>query len=403
MNWSPQQERALIATHQWLAGGYKSQQVFRLFGYAGTGKTSLALELTSSAKGRVIFATYTGKAAHVMKQRGVPFASTIHKVIYKPAGRSTKLLLELEEKLKHLLVETPPQSEESPQIAQLKAVIKAEADQVNRPSFILNPESELHDAALIVIDECSMVDERMGLDLLSFGKPVLVLGDPAQLPPVRGEGFFTSQKPDVSLTEIHRQALDSPVLRMATAVRNGEWLTPGDYGQGCFVGSMGDFTRRLASTVDQTLVGRNATRRTYNQNHRANILGFKSLTPCVGDRLVCLRNNHDIGLLNGQLWKVESVDETTDSTLDMTLQGEEGNVLSTTAHSGIFTGVEIPWWARKDAEEFDYGYALTVHKSQGSQWDNVLILDESTSFRDKQKEWLYTAITRAAKSVTILR
>ena len=62
-----------------------------------------------------------------------------------------------------------------------------------------------------------MVDEDLGRDLLSFGKPVLVLGDPAQLPPVKGGGFFTEAEPDVMLTEVHRQAADNPIIRAVHA------------------------------------------------------------------------------------------------------------------------------------------------------------------------------------------
>ena len=70
-----------------------------------------------------------------------------------------------------------------------------------------------------MIDECSMVDEELGRDLLSFGKPILVLGDPAQLPPVKGGGFFTETAPDVMLTEIHRQAEGSAIIRASRAAR----------------------------------------------------------------------------------------------------------------------------------------------------------------------------------------
>ena len=71
-----------------------------------------------------------------------------------------------------------------------------------------------------------MVDEELGRDLLSFGKPVLVLGDPAQLPPVKGGGFFTEAEPDIMLTEVHRQAADNPIIRMSMVVREGGRLDP---------------------------------------------------------------------------------------------------------------------------------------------------------------------------------
>ena len=102
----------------------------------------------------------------------------------------------------------------------LENAIKKEADRSDNPYFELNEESDVAGAKLVIIDECSMVDATLGKDLLSFGTKVLVLGDPAQLPPVYGAGYFTKDvKPNVMLTEIHRQALDSPVLQLATDTR----------------------------------------------------------------------------------------------------------------------------------------------------------------------------------------
>ena len=74
------------------------------------------------------------------------------------------------------------------------------------PSFELWDDAPASKAELIVIDECSMVDAELGRDLMSFGVPLLVLGDPAQLPPIQGGGFFTEAEPDAMLTEVHRQA-----------------------------------------------------------------------------------------------------------------------------------------------------------------------------------------------------
>src|SRR5258707_12947253 len=104
------------------------------------------------------------------------------------------------------------------------------------PNNAAPPTCELWDdapvakAELIVIDECSMVDAELGRDLMSFGVPVLVLGDPAQLPPIQGGGFFTEAEPDVMLTEVHRQAQDGPVVRLSMEIRSGQRLVPGQYG-----------------------------------------------------------------------------------------------------------------------------------------------------------------------------
>lgn len=323
MNWSPQQVRALDAASRWLTRG--TNPVFRLFGYAGTGKTSLAQELASTAKGRVLFAAFTGKAAHVMKARGCPNATTIHRLIYQCRPKSKEYLRELQEAL------NLADKNDTTRVSQLERLIEDELAQVSRPAFVLNPESEVHNASLVVIDECSMVDEDMGNDLLSFGKPILVLGDPAQLPPVFGAGFFTEQKPDEMLTEIHRQALDSPILKLATAVRKGEQL---EYGE--FVRPRSEFRKELVRDVDQVIVGRNATRTRFNQNYRRHILGFEGALPGEGDKLVCLRNNHELGLLNGAQWWVDICrEDPATGKLSLTINDGEGGRMEVLAHREI--------------------------------------------------------------------
>ncbi len=96
---------------------------------------------------------------------------------------------------------------------------------------MLNRRSAVADAKLVIIDECSMVDEELGKDLLSFGTKVLVLGDPAQLPPIQGGGFFTAAEPDAMLTEVHRQAQDDPIVRMSMDIREGRELEIGRHGE----------------------------------------------------------------------------------------------------------------------------------------------------------------------------
>src|SRR5689334_1885631 len=261
---SPHQDAALKSVAAWLdarPGSRGTPQVFRLFGYAGTGKTTLARHLAEHVDGKVAFAAFTGKAALVMRRKGCASASTIHSLIYRArdSGEET-------------------------------------------PSFELWDESPAAKASLIVIDECSMVDAELGRDLLSFGVPVLVLGDPAQLPPIQGGGFFTEAEPDAMLTEVHRQAADDPIIHMSMAVREGEWLEPGRYGESEVVRKASLDPKRVLA-ADQVLVGRNATRRAYNARLRER-RGFSDPLPLAGDKLVCLRNNRRKGLFNGGLWTV---------------------------------------------------------------------------------------------------
>lgn len=395
--WSPQQQVALDRVARWLKLG--DQPVFQLAGFAGTGKTTLAKHLAATVEGRVHFAAFTGKAAHVLAKTGAPNVSTIHKLIYNPKDKSQKRLMELEAERAKLLTHNPV-----PEVllSKVSAAILAERNNIARPMFALNLESPLNSAKLVVIDEYSMVDEQMGQDLLSFGCPILALGDPGQLPPVRGTPFFT-RRPDILLTEIHRQARDNPIIRMSQIVREGGDLATGTYGDStvqAYASAKPTLAEKVLST-DQLLVGRNATRLSSN-NRARQLLGFTEALPRIGDKLVCLRNNHEQGLLNGQLWtaKADALTDGAHAILD--LEGEDGARLEAVlAHMDYFHGKQPDYWARKDAEEFDYGYALTVHKSQGSQWSDVLLFDEWYG-RDR-RQWLYTAITRAAERIDIIQ
>jgi exodeoxyribonuclease-5 len=371
-DFSPQQDAALVAVSDWLKakpGTRGTPQVFRLFGYAGTGKTTLARHLAESVDGKVSYAAFTGKAALVMRAKGCGGASTIHSLIYK--ARET--------------------GEEA-------------------PNFELWDDAPASKAELIVIDECSMVDAELGRDLLSFGIPLLVLGDPAQLPPIQGAGFFTSAEPDAMLTEVHRQAKDDPIVRLSMMVREGERLEPGRYGESEVV-LRADFDPDRVLETDQILVGRNNTRRAYNTRLRER-LGREEGLPVVDDKLVCLRNNRKKGLFNGGLWTVRERSAARGSILKLRIGPDSdasGAALGIKAikvsvrRECFLGGIEaFEWPDRKKYDEFDYGYVLTVHKSQGSQWDDVVLFDESFAFPDSRARWLYTGITRAAKKLTLV-
>jgi exodeoxyribonuclease-5 len=370
-DFSPQQDAALNAVSDWLKakpGRRGTPQVFRLFGYAGTGKTTLARHLAQHVDGRVAYAAFTGKAALVMRAKGCAGASTIHALIYKAreSGEET-------------------------------------------PSFELWDEAPASKASLIVIDECSMVDAELGRDLLSFGAPVLVLGDPAQLPPIQGGGFFTDSAPDAMLTEVHRQAQDDPIVRLSMLVREGRRLEPGRYGDSEVV-RREDFDADRVLEADQILVGRNSTRRAYNTRLRER-MGREEGLPVAGDKLVCLRNNRKKGLFNGGLWTVKERAAGRASILKLRLLPDADLSGASLGSRGVKVSVrrecflggieDFGWPERRKYDEFDYGYVLTVHKSQGSQWDDVVLFDESFAFPDSRERWLYTGITRAAKRLTV--
>jgi exodeoxyribonuclease-5 len=361
--WSPEQAAALDQVGRWLAAG--EPQVFRLFGYAGVGKTTLAKRLAESATGDTAFAAFTGKAALVMRSKGCAGASTIHALIYR-----------------------------------------ASEGEGGAPTFTLNHDGPASRAALIVIDECSMVDAELGRDLLSFGKPILVLGDPAQLPPVKGGGFFTEAEPDVMLTTIHRQAQNDPIIRLSEIVRSGGEIAYGQYGESRVI-RRDEIDAADVLAADQILLGVNRTRRLYNQRIRQ-LQGTQEPLPVAGDKLVCLRNDRVKGLINGGLWRVDAFAGLRKDFVRMTVKSEDDPgraAIKVAVLRQFFEGVEadLPYAQRRESDEFDYGYALTVHKAQGSQWDSVVLFDESRAFREHRARWLYTGLTRAARRLTLVR
>jgi len=361
------QDTALNSVAHWLKeqpGTNGTPQVFRLFGFAGTGKTTLTKHLAEHVDGDVKFAAFTGKAASVMRGKGCNGASTIHSLIYRARESGEEI-----------------------------------------PSFDLWEEAPASKAALIIIDECSMVDAELGRDLLSFGVPLLVLGDPAQLPPIQGGGFFTEAEPDVMLTEVHRQAQDDPIIRLSMDIRAGEYLEPGRYGESEVVMKHNLDPQRVLE-ADQVLVGRNATRRSYNSRIRMR-RGLDDPMPAAGDKLVCLRNNRKKGLFNGGLWSVKERGGRKTGIMTMRLLPDDETAtrgVKVSVRPECFTGgiEQIDWARRKPYDEFDYGYVLTVHKAQGSQWDDVVLFDESFAFSDSRERWLYTGVTRAAKKLTVV-
>ncbi len=362
-DWTREQAEAIDRVGRWLKDG--GAPVFRLFGYAGVGKTTLARHVAEAADGETAFAAFTGKAAMVMRAHGCAGATTIHALIYR-----------------------------------------ASEGVDGAPTFTLNEDGPASRASLIVIDECSMVDAELARDLLSFGKPILVLGDPFQLPPVKGGGYFTDAAPDVMLTEIHRQAEDNPIIRLSQIVRSGGDLADGSYGESLVIRRAAIDAKQVLA-ADQVLVGVNRTRRAYNQRIR-DLGGFAEALPVAGDRLVCLRNDRTKGLINGGLWRVEALGGVVKDFVRMTVRSEDDGAaksVKVAVLKAFFEGTEgdLAYPLRRESDEFDYGYALTVHKAQGSQWDDVLLFDESYAFREHRARWLYTGLTRAAKRLTIVR
>jgi ATP-dependent exoDNAse (exonuclease V) alpha subunit len=361
--WSPDQESALAAVGHWLRERDRDQ-LFRLFGYAGTGKTELAREIGYSRSG-VHFAAFTGKAAHVLQQRGCEPVSTIHKLIYN--------------------------TEYIPGTGWYR--------------YLKEPD-ELGAIGLFIIDECSMVDEDLARDLMSFDIPILVIGDPGQLPPINGAGYFMGAEPDAMLEEIHRQARESAILRLADSVRRGEPLPKRGFKDGGV--TVTDPCIDDLEAYDVVLAGTNDTRWDWNTRRRRKF-GFNHRgPPQTGEIIICLRNDyyHVDGdpVFNGSLWRIKDVELTTAKRIPiaaLTIADQYNGRSTVKVPLECFKNGDPPP-PHSELQHFDFGYALTAHKAQGSEWKNILLIDEGRAFAGDARRWRYTAITRAKETLRIV-
>lgn len=419
---TPQQDRAVEAVRGWYFGcmtevsaeqPYGPRKPFRLFGPAGTGKTTIVRHIEQALGVHAVFGAYTGKAAHVLRKKGVP-ATTIHSAVYHPVDnyevraewrRLTDELAEVTEAYTESVSYPGGGSPDvwAPLFAQkedLEIKIEALEATMRRPSFEFNPHSEWADADLIVLDEVSMVNANMAADIERYGVPVLVLGDPAQLPPIEGGGHYTNATPDVLLTEVHRQALESPVLALATAVRLGQgWRD-----------QLVKVNLAEAMEADQIICWKNSTRWNLIDKIRAK-LGRPKGMPVPGDRIMCLVNNKDAGVFNGAQFEVLEV-RPGDGDLMLHVRDDEGNERELCAFLDGFQGLEAEKLGKSTLRAFrgkrglfTFANSITVHKAQGSEWDSVYLVDQthlmSRSSEAEKRAWAYTGITRASERVTI--
>jgi exodeoxyribonuclease-5 len=321
---------------------------FVLEGLAGTGKTvvmaAVAAALRRQPGREVQLAAPTGKASTVLSRKTRMRTLTLHSLLYTP-------------------LETP-------------GGLQWEK---RWPAGSLN-------GCVVLVDEASMVNAQIGTDLIETGAVVVAAGDPGQLPPVEGTAFFTS--PDFTLTKILRQAAGSPIIRAAHAVRaGGAYRTDGDAFQ-----VLERATAETFAWADIVLCWRNETRHRLNQALRQRRGIAPDAPPQAGEPVICLRNDRQTGIMNGETFVLGS-------------DFRRGRPLTLVDGPQI----ERPWFEPHEGEAkppqgatpFGLAYCITVHKSQGSEWPRVVIVDEFTG-ADRAR-WLYTAITRGAEAVRIVR
>ncbi len=415
---SPLQANAIRDIKEWFTGRTKQQQVFRVFGYAGTGKTTITkhaigeLKLNGGAGG-VLYAAFTGKAALVMTRKGTP-ASTIHSLIYRVSEATQEEIekvkrdiADIKAKL-HLLGHTDRFLEET----RLRS-LELRLDDIHKPRFVLNEQSIVRGAALIVLDEVSMVGPDMARDLLAFGKPILVLGDPGQLPPIKGEGAFTQDAPDVMLTEIHRQAGESAIIRLATMAREGVPIPCGGHDEHVWKMARSEVTPEQMLRGGQVICGRNATRINLNIAMKR-AAGFDGVYPAGrGEKIICLKNRNDLGLVNGMFLKFTDIRQENTLSFSAAVRTEDGADIPGRQrfYKGHFDDhvqfdserLKRDWRDIKSLIEAVWGYAITCHKAQGSQWENVIVYDDGLGrTAEDRARWLYTAITRAERGLVLL-
>lgn len=383
-----EQSCAVDSVAAWLRD--RSKPYYILQGPAGSGKTFLARYFAQLQTGTVLYAAYTGKASTVLTAKGCP-ASTLHSLLYTTSK-------ERDEELTSLHAELATLKDESSVAA--RRLTKRIVD-LQSPKFVLKANSPLRNAKLLICDELSMVDAALAADILSFNVPLLVLGDPYQLPPIDGKGFF-NDNPDFLLTEIHRQAAESPVIHLATRAREGLPLRRGSYGTSSVI-SRSEVTKDIALGVSQIICGSNKARVQLNLENRQ-LRGFSGIFPQAGERLICLRNNPREGLMNGQILETIADAEDYSDTLIRLRFAEIGQPVK--CHKLSFTNAEkmsaMPYQKRAQANEFTWGSAITCHKSQGSQWNSVLVYADMWKWDPKMyAQFLYTACTRAEDRVVV--
>lgn len=370
------QKKIIDKAINWFINYTPDDPVFSILSYAGCGKTTIANfipKYLGLMPYNVIYTAFTGKACSVLIRKGNN-ANTIHRTFYQIRKMKGSFYFKLKKSL---------------------------------PYFI----------QLIIIDEASMVGSKMMQDIISFNIPVICLADPGQIGPVAAkENPFINTKKFPVLKKVIRQKENSGILSIATMIRNGKIPNIGQYNESKVISFL-DIENINIKDYDMVLCYRNNLRKSINYQIRSE-LGYLDQFPEKGEKVICLRNNYHYNLMkdninyymvNGLVCFVQSYTRIRDdNTLIMKVKPEffkedDKNFFPIVYSEPFITG-RYPMY---DLEEdnrivlFDFAYAVTITKSQGSSWDNVLVINDYIGSMNNWKRVLYTGVTRAAKSVTL--
>lgn len=427
------QKRAVQLISNWYRT--MSKNYFVLLGYAGTGKSTIVKYITKQLgipSSQIWYGTPTGKSAMVLRKKGHPTAATVYSLFYKctevdPNIIATDLcaskLIPLEDQpifgLKDMMVKIQIINDlykKAPMALRAEINDLLKTARVSLPQNIAStsvrargmmsfrkkeiPKSSL--PTLLVVDETSMLTDLQIADILSYGIPVIFLGDDFQLEPVTGVNTLL-KKPDIVLTDIVRTAEDHAVVYAATLAREkGRFLNPGNYNNQFLRVSQEDFFSNqkmysLMPKVDQIICGKNNSKAEIIAEVRDQ-LKYDSPLPRDGEKVMCTRNNNELGLVNGMMGTCDGIKfiSERDGYMLMSFTDEEGrnypHLKCSLAPFMPEINDQVYYKKLLSYNQFTFGHAITCHASQGSEYDRVILFEEP--FGENPWRWVYTGYTR---------
>lgn len=351
---SDEQQELSDNIDRFIGDPFNKNDVYHYDGEAGSGK-SVVLAHTARNNDDCQLVALSGRAAQLLRQKsGLP-ASTIHAAIYKLIKNRDL--------------------ENGKRVMEWRRV---------------HSDGHLHGTTFL-LDEKSMISRDIAMDILATGARIVAAGDPCQLPPVKGAQYFVN--PDFKLRTIHRQAMESPIVRQALRVRQG--LPYVNDGPNFRV--VERLPKEELAQADLVLVWKNATRIEMTKIIRR-IRGLAGQVPQIGEPVMCLKNCPDYGVYNGAVYTLLKPFEPGDNLIKIEMDAEALDI-PFVKFEGMPNAIPV---GQPENTSFTFGYVLTVHKAQGSEANNVVLIDEY-AMQEHAMEWRNTALTRAAQKIVVMR